>query len=165
MIKKLFCRITLFHLLLFPFVSMAEPFFTSIKQLNYGTILGRVGSCYLDPDTEILSLQSGSFCPSFMQKGTRAEHVIHADPNTIIRIRFKSINITEDGLIYTPDGIFVVSGSPNEPINANTYHDIDTGPSGTITMYVGGTLSSSINYPNSYIYSYDFVGGIEWNVQ
>jgi hypothetical protein len=161
MIKKAL----IFILLLLPFFSTAEPLFTSTKQLNFGIILGRIGSCYLNPATEILSPLSGSFCPSFMQRGTRAEHVIHADPNTIIRIRFKSINITADGLIYTPDGVFVVSGSPDAPINANTYHDIDSGASGTITMYVGGTLSSSINYPNSYTYSYDFVDGIEWYVQ
>ncbi len=165
MSRMLLIKCILTFVFLFPVTLRAEPTFSSIQHLDFGTILGRTGSCYLDPSTELLSPLSGSFCPSFNQKGTRAEHVIHGDPNTTIRIRFKSINIVEDSLIYTPDGIFVVSGNPNEPINANTYHDIDTGASGTITMYVGGTLSSSIDYPNSYVYSYSFVNGIEWNVQ
>ena len=164
MIKKRYSKIVILNLLLLPFFSVAEPFLTSTKQLDFGTILGRTGSCYLDAVTEYLTPLSGSFCPSWQQKGTRAEHIIHGDPNTTIRIKFKIVDIAEDNLYYTPDGIFVVSGSPNVPINVNTYHEINTGPSGVITMYVGGTLRSTIDYPSSYIYSHSFVNGIEWNV-
>jgi hypothetical protein len=164
MIKKIMFKIALIYSLLLPFYSYAEPVFNSNRQLDFGTILGFSGSCYLDAETETLYRLSGNFCPNSFAKGFRAEHVLIADPNTEFLIKFKTANVPEAGLVYEPDGVFVVDGLADVPINADSSQVINTGSSGTITMYVGGTLTSSINQPPSFNYSYVFINGIEWNV-
>jgi len=138
---------------------------TTVQHIDFRTILGLTGSCFLDPATSNIIAISGGLCPSSqIKKGRVAIHHIYADPNDVIRIKVKSESIPANNLLYTPAGFYTVSGFPDTPINPDSYTDIDTGPSGIITITIGGTLSTSAAQANSYTFYYIVREAIEWNV-
>jgi hypothetical protein len=143
----------------------SAPYSTTDNHMDFRTILGLSGTCFLDPSTENVISISGGLCPSSgMKQGRVAVHHIYVDPNEVVRIKVKSEIIPANSLTYTPAGFYTVSGFPDTPINPDSFTDIDSGVSGIIKITVGGTLSSTGSQTNSYTFYYIVREAIEWNV-
>ena len=144
----------------------SEAYITTDNHMDFRSILGLSGTCFLDPSTSNVISISGGLCPSSqIKKGRAAIHHIYAQPNEVIRIKVKSESIPANSLLYTPAGFYTVSGLPDTPINPDAYTDINTGLSGIIKITIGGTLTSSAPQTNSYTFFYIIREAIDWNVQ
>lgn len=143
----------------------SQAYSTTDNHIDFRTLLGLPGTCFLDPSTSNVISISGNLCPSSqLKKGRAAVHHIYVQPNDVVRIKIKSESIPANSLTYTPAGFYTVSGFPDTAINPDSFSDIDSGASGIIKITIGGTLTTTAPQPNSYTFYYIVREAIEWNV-
>lgn len=121
-----------------------KPYLTKSKELDFGELLGFTGSCHLDFITKELTDNGGSLCPFSDQRyGEPAHYIIVANPGSQVEFRIISYSNPTEGLSYIPEGIYEVNGLPDVTIVANQFQTIDSGDTGVISIFIGGTLSTS----------------------
>ncbi len=121
-----------------------EPRVNKSQILDFGELLGLPGSCHLDVATKELTDFGGNLCPFSDQRyGEPARYIVVADPGSQIEFRIISYSNLIEGLSYTPEGVYEVSGLPDVPIIINQFQTIDGGATGIIHIVIGGTLTTS----------------------
>jgi hypothetical protein len=158
-------RVIFFALGVFSLSSFAAitPYITLVDNLSFGEILGLPGSCYLAHDTKEVIDSAGSLCPAQESEGgTPGKFILYANANKQVNIKIKNKINDGDGLSFTADGVYSVSGLPDITILPNQFQLIDTGSTGIIIITIGGTLTSSIQQNFSSSYNLNVIDGIEF---
>jgi hypothetical protein len=142
-----------------------KPYFREVRIINFGELLGLVGSCELDHETNEVSDGGGSLCPfTGTRYGEAGKYEVVADPNTNIKLKISiRASINGDGINFIPSGKYEVIGEPDVDIIVNQNQTIFTGSTGVITILVGGTLmaTSTQNYNDTY--EIEFENGITFD--
>lgn len=148
---------------LFSNVSLAlDPYFVTVEELDFKTMLPIVGSCEMDDTTAVVSDLPGSKICSENKVGTRGHFRIFSDPFTEFYVRvFQKNPEGGDGLTFVPEGTI---SSPTQTISfsANTTYLISSGNTGIINIIFGGQLYLSNEYPAGMTHSVEVTSGIEW---
>jgi hypothetical protein len=134
----------------------AEPYIVEASTTSFGNqIVPGFGACDLAYDTSVLTNTSGSICSG--TTGSRGHYKVFAAANTTVRIVLSAHNNDGDGVIFNPVGVvFSDSTSPIAYLEQNTIN-IDSGASGIVEIFVGGTLRlvSKPSVSTSYNFTYE----------
>jgi len=134
----------------------AEPYIVEASTTSFGNqIVPGFGACDLAYDTSVLTNTSGSICSG--TTGSRGHYKVFAAANTTVRIVLSAHNNNGDGVIFYPVGVvFSDSTAPVPFLEQNTIN-IDSGTSGIVEIYVGGTLTlvSKPSVSTSYNFTYE----------
>jgi hypothetical protein len=141
-----------------------KPYFREIRTVNFGELVGLIGTCELDHVTNEISDGGGSLCPyTGTRYGEAGKYEIVGNPNTNIKIRVSIITNQGDGLNFVPDGVYQVLGQPDTELIAAQDQTVFTGSTGVITILMAGTLISVSPQGYSSTYDIDFVNGITFD--
>ena len=151
-IKILICCFSLIA----AFSLQAAPYIIESSKTSFGAkIIPQIGSCDMTYDTSILTNSSGNTCTSGLT-GNRGHYKVFATPNTTVRIVVKPHNNTGDGVVLFPYGVIFSDSTANIPFVDNATTNIDSGTSGIVEIYIGGTLTL-VSKPNtSQTYNFSF---------
>jgi hypothetical protein len=134
----------------------AEPYIVEASSTSFGNqIVPSFGACDLAYDTSVLTNTSGSICSG--TTGSRGHYKVFAAANTTVRIVLSAHNNDGDGVIFYPVGVvFSDSTAPIAYLEENTIN-IDSGTSGIVEIYVGGTLTlvSKPTVSTNYNFTYE----------
>lgn len=120
-----------------------KPYLITSQILEFGELLGLIGTCHLDFDTKELSDMGGRLCPfSYQRYGEPARYTVVAEPGSQIEFRMIGLFSTSEGLSYEPEGVYVVNDLPDVPIQVEKFQTIDSGDTGIINIHIGGTLTT-----------------------
>jgi hypothetical protein len=133
---------------------LAAPFMVESSNTSFGAkILPGFGACDLAYDTSVLSNASGNICSG--TTGSRGHYKVFAAANTTVRIVLNAHNNSGDGLIFYPNGVVFSDSTAPIAIDGNTIW-IDSGTSGIVEIYVGGTLTLVSKPSVSKTYNFTF---------
>ncbi|WP_293751305.1 hypothetical protein [uncultured Paraglaciecola sp.] len=146
------------------FAQEERPFFNEVQPIDFGELLGLAGTCILNYDSGLITDGGGSLCPFPNTRfGDPGRYQIVATPFTNVQIMVDRRPNTGDGISYTPAGIYQVFGESDTPIIADLNQTIYSGSTGVITIFLGGTLVSSVAQSFNSSFSISIVDGITFN--
>jgi len=133
----------------------AEPSIIQASTTSFGNnIIPQTGSCEMAHDTSILTNLSGNVCST--STGSRGHYKIYSTPNTTVRIVVRPHNNSGDGVIMSPDGVIFSDSTAAIAFVEHATTNIDSGTSGIVEIYIGGTLTL-VSKPNtSQTYNFSF---------
>ena len=134
---------------------MAAPYIVQASTVSFGDkIVPTTGACDMDHNTSALTNTSGMICGA--ASGSRGHYRVFATPNTTVRIVVRPHNDNGNGAVFNPVGeIQSDAAGPIAYIEHNTTN-INSGASGIVEIYVGGTLTLLTKPPTSTTFNLDF---------
>lgn len=133
----------------------AEPYIIQASTTSFGNqIVPSLGACDLAHDTSILNNTSGNICSA--ASGNRGHYRVFAAPNTTVRIVVRPHNNSGDGVIFFPFGVVFSDSTGDIAYIENNTTNIDSGTSGIVEIYVGGTLTLVAKPSVSTSYNFTF---------
>jgi len=120
------------------YVQALEEYIQEQKTLSYGRTVSRIGSCELDPFTELITSPQ-LICIDSQSLG---HYKIFGDPNQMLKITLHKVDDIPGGISFAPKGRLQnnLGDSILAPI-AGTQTWIRIGSDGVLNIYVGGTLT------------------------
>lgn len=147
-----------------PFAINAQedrPYINIIQHPDFGELMGLPGSCELNYVNNELTDNGGSLCPFTDQRyGEAGHYIIVASANTNITTNISIRTPIGDGLTYTPNGVYRVSGQADVNITAAQDQTIFSGNTGIITVILGGNLTVSQILPYNKSFNIELDDGI-----
>lgn len=138
----------------------AAPFIIETSTTSFGAqIIPQTGVCDMAHDTSVVTKISGNLCANG-STGSRGHYKVHATPNTTVRIVVRPHNNSGDGVVFSPDGVVFSDSTAAIAFVEHGVTNIDSGVSGIVEIYVGGSLTlvtkptSSTTYVFTHIIDY-----------
>ena len=138
--------------------ALADPIVTVVKDIEFYNVLPTIGSCALNYDTGVRT--SSDICYE-STVGVPGHIKVTTTANTDVNIQiFSRLEINDDGIRFVPAGIIVDDLNVETTIAVSFIHTIDSGASGEIDIYLGGTLYLTDNLASGTDFSIDIIDKI-----
>jgi hypothetical protein len=145
-------------------VAALTPSFSTLREINFGTVLPEEGSCRMSASTGVITSYIGQNVCILNDDAQNGVYIITANPNKMINIKLSPDQTNGDGLIFNPFLEIVSDGfSTKTRFNNFGFASIDSGADGIVTLYLGGDLEIDGAYSYSQEVTFSFLDAIEWS--